>query len=46
MCHFHHHVIIHQLGRDVAVNPDGTLTARRPDGSTCLPRGSPPARAP
>lgn len=45
-CYGHHHVMIHQLGWDVTLNPDGTMTARRPDGTTYRPRGNPPARAP
>ncbi len=46
VCYAHHHTIIHQLGWDVTLNPDGTMTARRPDGTAYRPRGSSPARAP
>src|ERR1700733_3462772 len=32
-CFFHHHVVIHQWGWTVTLNPDGTTTARSPDGT-------------
>ncbi len=32
-CFFHHHVAIHQWGWTVTLNPDGTTTARSPDGT-------------
>jgi hypothetical protein len=45
-CFFHHHVAIHQWGWTVTLNPDGTTTARSPDGTKLLHSHSPPtARA-
>jgi len=45
-CFFHHHVAIHQWGWTVTLNPDGTTTARSPDGTKILHSHSPPtARA-
>jgi Domain of unknown function (DUF222) len=43
-CFFHHHVAIHQWGWKVTLNPDGTTTARSPDGTRVLhSHGPPPA---
>jgi len=45
-CFYHHHVAIHQWGWKVTLNPDGTTTARSPDGTKLLHSHSPPtARA-
>jgi hypothetical protein len=45
-CFFHHHVAIHQWGWKVTLNPDGTTTARSPDGTKLLhSHGPPTARA-
>jgi hypothetical protein len=45
-CFFHHQVAIHQWGWTVTLNPDGTTTARSPDGTKILhSHGPPPARA-
>jgi hypothetical protein len=44
-CFFHHHVAIHQWGWTVTLNPDGTTTARSPDGTKILHSHSPPAHA-
>jgi hypothetical protein len=45
-CFFHHQVAIHQWGWTVTLNPDGTTTARSPDGTKILHSHSPPtARA-
>jgi len=45
-CFFHHHVAIHQWGWTVTLNPDGTTSARSPDGTKILHSHSPPtARA-
>jgi Domain of unknown function (DUF222) len=41
-CFFHHHVAIHQWGWTVTLNPDGTTTARSPDGSKILRSHGPP----
>jgi hypothetical protein len=45
-CFYHHHVVIHQWGWKVTLNPDGTTTARSPDGTKLLhSHGPPTARA-
>jgi Domain of unknown function (DUF222) len=45
-CFFHHHVAIHQWGWTVTLNPDGTTTARSPDGTKVFhSHGPPTARA-
>lgn len=41
-CFFHHQVMIHRIGWTITVNPDGTSTARSPDGKTVLRSHSPP----
>jgi hypothetical protein len=43
-CFFHHHVAIHQWGWTVTLNPDGTTTARSPDGTKIYHSHGPPAR--
>ena len=44
-CFFHHHVAIHQWGWTVTLNPDGTTSARSPDGTKILHSHGPPPRA-
>jgi hypothetical protein len=45
-CFFHHQICIHQQGWTVTAHPDGTSTARSPDGRKILhSHGPPPARA-
>jgi hypothetical protein len=45
-CFFHHQIVIHQQGWTVTAHPDGTSTARSPDGRKILhSHGPPPARA-
>jgi hypothetical protein len=44
-CTFHHQVVIHRWGWTVTLNPDGTTTARSPDGSKVFRSHGPPARA-
>jgi len=44
-CFFHHQVAIHQWGWQVTLNPDGTTTARSPDGTKVLYSHGPPPRA-
>ena len=44
-CFFHHHVAIHQWGWTVTLDPDGTTTARSPDGTKIFHSHSPPAHA-
>lgn len=43
-CWFHHHIAIHKLGWTVTLNPDGTTTARSPDGTRVLHSHGPPPR--
>ncbi len=43
-CFFHHHVVIHQWGWTVVLNPDGTTTAWNKDKTKVLHSHSPPAR--
>ncbi|HEY6311230.1 MAG TPA: HNH endonuclease signature motif containing protein, partial [Streptosporangiaceae bacterium] len=43
-CWFHHHVVIHQWGWIVTLHPDGTTTARSPDGTKIFRSHGPPAR--
>lgn len=40
LCWWHHHILIHRMGWSAALNGDGTLTFRKPDG-TILPNGPP-----
>jgi len=44
-CSFHHQIMIHQLGWTVTLNPDGTATARSPDGTKVFRSHSPPANS-
>jgi hypothetical protein len=45
-CWYHHQVVIHRQGWTVTLNPDGTTTARSPDGSKVFhSHGPPTARA-
>lgn len=41
-CWYHHHVVIHQMGWTVELNPDGTTTAWNPDKTKVLHSHSPP----
>ena len=43
ICHFHHQVCIHRWGWTLVLNPDGTTTARSPDGLRLLRSHGPPA---
>ena len=43
-CFFHHHVVIHQWGWTVVLNPDGTTTAWNTDKTKVIHSHSPPAR--
>ena len=42
-CHWHHHVLLHQLGWKLTVYPDGTSQVRSPAGKT-IRSHSPPSR--
>jgi hypothetical protein len=44
-CIFHHNKVIHEWGWAVVIEPDGTMTARRPDG-TIFKRSHPPPPRP
>ncbi len=41
-CHWHHHVLLHQLGWSLMVHPDGTSQARSPAGKIIYSHGPPP----
>jgi Domain of unknown function (DUF222) len=41
-CWWHHHVVLHQLGWTLAVNPDGTSQVTSPDGTTIHSHSPPP----
>jgi hypothetical protein len=45
-CFFHHHVVIHQWGWTVVLNPDGTTTAYSPDKTKILHSHGPPPATP
>ncbi len=45
LCFYHHHVMIHQRGWTLVVNPDGTTTAWNKDKTKVLHSHGPPARA-
>jgi hypothetical protein len=41
-CFYHHQVVIHRWGWTVTLNPDGTTTARSPDGTRVFHSHGPP----
>ncbi len=41
-CHWHHHVLLHQLGWQLTVHPDGTSQARSPNGKVIRSHSPPP----
>ena len=41
-CWWHHHILLHQLGWELTVHPDGTSTARSPDGKIIHSHHPPP----
>ena len=45
LCTFHHLIAIHRWGWQIALNPDGTVTATSPDRTRTLHSHSPPAQA-
>ena len=45
LCTFHHLIMVHQWKWTITLNPDGTTTARSPDGSRVYHSHSPPAAA-
>jgi Domain of unknown function (DUF222) len=40
LCWWHHHILIHTMGWTARLNGDGTVTFRKPDGTT-MPNGPP-----
>jgi hypothetical protein len=44
LCSFHHLVAVHRWGWKLTLNPDGTTTARSPDGTKELNSHGPPIR--
>ncbi len=45
LCTFHHLIAVHRWGWQIALNPDGTVTATSPDRTRTLHSHSPPAKA-
>ena len=46
LCSFHHLIAVHRWGWNIALHPDGTVTATSPDGDKTLhSHGPPPAAA-
>jgi hypothetical protein len=45
LCPFHHLIVLHRWGWHLTLNPDGTTTARSPDGKRILHSHAPPVRA-
>ncbi len=41
-CWWHHHVVLHELGRTLTVHPDGTSQVTGPDGKTIRSHSPPP----
>ena len=41
-CHWHHHVVLHQMGWQLTVFPDGTSEARSPGGKIIRSHSPPP----
>jgi hypothetical protein len=41
-CWWHHHVVLHELGWELTVHPDGTSQVRSPDGKTIRSHSPPP----
>ena len=41
-CHWHHHVLLHQMGWTLTVHPDGTSQVRSPTGKTIRSHAPPP----
>jgi hypothetical protein len=44
LCGFHHDHLIHALGWTLVIEPDGTITARKPDGTVYKRSHPPPPR--
>jgi hypothetical protein len=41
-CHWHHHVLLHQMGWKLIVHPDGTSQVISPDGKVIRSHSPPP----
>ena len=41
-CHWHHHVVLHEMGWQLTVHPDGTSEVRSPDGKIIRSHSPPP----
>jgi hypothetical protein len=41
-CHWHHHVVLHQMGWKLTVHPDGTSQVESPGGKIIRSHGPPP----
>ena len=41
-CHWHHHVVLHQMGWKLTVHPDGTSQVKSPGGKIIRSHGPPP----
>src|SRR5579862_6710139 len=42
-CHWHHHVVLHQMGWQLTVHPDGTSEVKSPGGKIIRSHSPPPA---
>ena len=42
-CHWHHHVVLHQMGWTLTVHPDGTSEVKSPGGKIIRSHSPPPA---
>src|SRR5579862_7559520 len=42
-CHWHHHVVLHEMGWQLTVNPDGTSEVKSPGGKIIRSHSPPPA---
>ncbi|MGH3258407.1 MAG: DUF222 domain-containing protein [Streptosporangiaceae bacterium] len=42
-CHWHHHVVLHQMGWQLTVHPDGTSQVKSPGGKIIRSHSPPPA---
>ena len=45
-CHWHHHVVLHQMGWKLTVYPDGTSQVTSPGGKIIHSHGPPPGPSP
>jgi len=41
-CHWHHHVVLHQMGWRLTVHPDGTSEVTSPGGKVIRSHSPPP----